>query len=257
MVKTIYSCEKCGRTYDTFDEAKYCEERKDRSKDYPAGLMFGCHLKGVGMDQYVHITWAVDYVNTCKWNPHFITINTSACKDEHPTSVDVEQRVYDCSWAEIPKYTHASVMDPGHPTFKRMVEFLQAKNIVPTVWDGNKPISLEEHAKIWAKSDKSQVDMTSTEKNQTYMPIMTFDVTKEHLQTVLEAHDLTHIFKAYWNYWHPDWKDAPRERCKELNELTRQILLHEQKDRKVAVLSLIEDILIKEGRIKGSKKFNV
>ena len=167
MVKVIYTCEVCGRTYDKFDEAKHCEVRKSRQKDYPIGLMFGFHVKNEGMQQYINITFAVESVNQCKWNPHNITINTWACNSNLS-----DNDIYSCSWTEIPKYTYAAVTDPGHPTFKRMVEFLQSKGITPTVWDGEKPISLKEHEKLWANIKKPEVEyIIPAEKNQSYMPI--------------------------------------------------------------------------------------
>ena len=149
MVKVVYSCDVCGRTYDTFDEAKYCETRKNRQKDYPQGLIFGCHVKDEGMDQYINITFAVKDVVICRWNPHGINIHAYACKNINDSCHN-----YECAFTEIPKYTYAAVTDPGNPSFKRMVKLLQSKGITPTVWNGKKPISLEKHEKLWANKGK-------------------------------------------------------------------------------------------------------
>ena len=151
MVKVIYACDVCGRTYNTFDDAKHCEVRKRRQKDYPQGLIFGCHVKDEGMNQYINITFAVESVNQCKWNPHNINLNTWACKDNKDGHGEY---TYECVWTEIPKYAYAAVMDPEHSTFKHMVSFLQSKGITPTVWNGKKGISLEEHKKLWANKGK-------------------------------------------------------------------------------------------------------
>jgi len=145
MVKVIYACDVCGRTYDTFDEAKYCEARKNRQKDYPQGLMFGCHIKDQGMNQYMDITFAVKDIVVCGLNPHNMNLYAYACKNSNNICQD-----YACSWSDIPKYASAAVMNPNHKTFKRMVMFLQRQGISPTVWDGKKPISLAEHEKLWA-----------------------------------------------------------------------------------------------------------
>ena len=75
-----------------------------------------------------------------------------------------------------------------------------------------------------------------------------WEVTREDVDTVLEAHGEGLISQHIWDNWKQEWTDR----------VIRAVLYYtdfeEQCDE---CLSQIEDILIEEGTLKGPKKFTV
>jgi hypothetical protein len=48
-----------------------------------------------------------------------------------------------CGSGDLSLQKYDGNLNPDHPTFKRMVDYLQSQGIDVTVWDGEKPVFLE------------------------------------------------------------------------------------------------------------------
>ena len=140
MKKIIrWKCEICGTTYEKKARALECEE-KGPPEFYPIGCMYGNH----GTDTfYTDITFAVasNVRDGGDDLGHFNVGGSWACRDNGAGDTLGKER---CGTTFLKLSTWNAKLDPEHPTFKRMVAFLQSQDIPVTVWDGEKAITLME-----------------------------------------------------------------------------------------------------------------
>jgi len=129
MVKAYYVCEVCHRTYDTLEAAEECENGIPLQSS-PKGMIFGNHRIGT---MYSEITFAV-----CKDGVAY------ACRDNQYGDSLGGKNGSLCD-AEPCKGRSNNYLDITHPTFKRMVSFLQSKGIPVTIWDGEEVLSIEQY----------------------------------------------------------------------------------------------------------------
>lgn len=142
-MKTIilYQCEVCNRQYTNDDSAKTCEAREP-APVYPIGMIFGDHTPG---DMYSDITFAIAENHV---QEHYNNRSLWACRDtKHGDSLGTQM----CGGASLaPLFEHDAKLNPDTPHFKRMVAWLQSQGTPVTVWNGDKPVPLDE----WLKSRK-------------------------------------------------------------------------------------------------------
>lgn len=127
-----WECEICGRQYDCKEDAAKCEARVT-PKPFPVGLMFGDHSEGAF---YKDITFAVAESSGLP-NSHILATSSWACRDNGGDSLDDER----CS-AE-PGRSCNDKLDPEHPTYKRMANYLRSRGITPTVVAGRKAVPIQ------------------------------------------------------------------------------------------------------------------
>lgn len=141
-MKTIirYKCEICKEEYLSEQTALDCEARGLPPK-YPIGCIYGNHEKDAF---YEGITFAVAR-NRCNESGglgHMNVGSSWACRDRPNVGDSLgEER---CAGASLRLSKYDGNIDPEQPHFKRMVEWLQSQNVDITVWNGKKPIFLEE-----------------------------------------------------------------------------------------------------------------
>ena len=75
-----------------------------------------------------------------------------------------------------------------------------------------------------------------------------WEVTREDVNTVLEAHEEGLISQHVWDHWTQEWTDRV------IHSVMYYTDFEEQCDE---CLSKVEDILIEKGILKGPKKFTV
>ncbi len=142
-MKTIirYQCEICNSEYKEEQNARNCEA-KGLPPKYPIGCIYGDHTEGAF---YGRITFAVAK-NRCN-EPgglgHMNVGSSWACRDIPGVGDSLgDQR---CSSAQLKLGKYDGNLDPEHPTFKRMVEYLKTLDLpLIYVWNGDKPVPLEE-----------------------------------------------------------------------------------------------------------------
>jgi hypothetical protein len=132
IIPEQYRCEVCGFTYDSVDAAITCESRKP--PQYPVGLMYGCHGDG---DIYDNMTFAVAEVVI---SGHRNVSGSWACRNTGDYLFDTHCRGYSLNL----NASHGR-LNPDHPTFLRMVEYLKQQNIPVTVWNGHEAVALEQY----------------------------------------------------------------------------------------------------------------
>ena len=131
----LWQCEICKERYDSEEAARRCETQGKATK-FPIGCLLGDHYDG----RYTEITFAVAE-NALR--EHYNDVGLWACRDNcHGDGLDDDL----CGNSS---YTHtlgpAARLNPEHPTFKRMVAYLEGKKIPVTVWDGEKAIPLADY----------------------------------------------------------------------------------------------------------------
>lgn len=142
MVKKIeyWECEICGNRFDSEENAKDCEARgvPDISR-YPQGMLVGDHSGGL----YKDITFAVCKVNVHK---HYFSFVYWACRENKAGDSLGENLCGSGSYVDPDRINNN--LNIKHPTYIRMIKWLQSQNIPITVWDGFKAIPLDD----WLKS---------------------------------------------------------------------------------------------------------
>lgn len=137
----FYECEVCRQRYEDKKWAEKCEA-KGNAKEYPIGCIYGNHEKGAF---YENITFAVATNKT--WR-HMNEGASWACRDNGAGDSLGESM---CSGNSLSLREHDSKLDRNHPTFKRMVKWLQENNIPVTVWDGMKAVPYKKWMKKQVK----------------------------------------------------------------------------------------------------------
>jgi hypothetical protein len=137
---TYYECEICRRRFDSYDVAENCENRGP-GIEYPIGCIFGEHTPGT---LYSNITFAVAKNVIVE---HVNRLSMWACRGTNGTSDSLGEHT--CGGNIYKPYTKN--LDPNHPTFKRLVAYLQSENIPVTVWLGGSAITLADYMNIWEK----------------------------------------------------------------------------------------------------------
>lgn len=136
-MKIYYQCEICGRSYDNTEQAKACEARPTPVTP-PPGVIFGNATK----DTFYHgITFAT--AAGMKILNHNLYGSLWACRDHCGDSVGKDT----CGNGFWSGFDGKDAPDPGHPTFKRLVEALKYQGIQPLVWNGEKVVSLTKFLK--------------------------------------------------------------------------------------------------------------
>lgn len=121
-MKILYQCEICRRIFRKKEEAERCEAR-GRPQEYPVGMLFA--------SGYDDIVFAVAG-NHVEGHSNFI--GAWAARDNS----------YGDNYDKTCSCTKISPPDCSLPAFQRMVSNFTQRNIPVTVWDGEKPVALEE-----------------------------------------------------------------------------------------------------------------
>ena len=131
IIPEQYECEICRRRFATAKEALACEQRK--VPIYPVGLIYGNHTPGT---LYCDITFAVARENTIE--RHTNITGSWACRSRfYGDSLD-DNLCGSANGLSLSEYD--AKLDFEHPTFKRMIEYLESKNIPITIWNGKEPV---------------------------------------------------------------------------------------------------------------------
>ena len=129
-----YECEICGRRYKTKQGAVNCEKR-GTGINYPIGCIYGDHTRGMF---YHNITFAIA---TNRVDRHTNLGSSWACRDNGAgDSLGLAR----CGGNSLRLTDHDGKISQYHPTFKRMVKWLESQKIPVTVWDGERAVLLEE-----------------------------------------------------------------------------------------------------------------
>lgn len=141
-MKTItqYQCEICGIRYTNAADAEACEQQP-MPFNPPIGMMFGDHRAGAF---YEKITFAVSHVVPVA---HGFNVYGWAARDNKYGDT---YGSYGCcgsgGWGIFyPGKNHNALLNPNHPTFKRMVKYLQEAKVPITVWNGQTAVPLEKY----------------------------------------------------------------------------------------------------------------
>ena len=130
----LYECNICKQQYKLLEHAIDCENQVI-PEALPVGLVFGnaddpSHL-------YHNITFAVA---ESKLEGHYRYDLRWACRDTpHGDSLGRER----CGGDTVHLYK-GNAASPTHPTFRRMVKWLQSQDIPVTVWNGEAIVPLDE-----------------------------------------------------------------------------------------------------------------
>lgn len=147
---TEYQCEICHMKYRTEKQARHCEARGvPNYSHYPIGCIDGKHILGNIYDNMCFAIFKV-YDDVDWGTPH----------DHHISAWGTRDTGYgDNIGASAPTCGGESFYIKGNPAdinfnlpvTKRMIEKLKEMNITPTIWDGEKGISIEEYKKKFNK----------------------------------------------------------------------------------------------------------
>ena len=130
VIPEMYMCEICGNKYDCKESALECES--SGQVEYPIGCIYGNHNP---KHIYSNITFAVA---TNKFRGHMNIGGSWACRD---TPAGDSHEIGDtCSGGSLFLNPYQARIDENHPTFIRMVAWLQDRKIPVTVWDGKKAV---------------------------------------------------------------------------------------------------------------------
>ncbi len=137
MPKEIHywRCNDCGRQHSTLERAEKCEERTANVVKYPIGCLYGNHEPGAF---YEGLSFAVasNHISGHMNNGGAWAARDNGAGDNYD---DVT-----CT-TQFPLTEHDAKLTPDHPTVKRMVGYLKARNIPVTVWGGTEPVPIEEY----------------------------------------------------------------------------------------------------------------
>ena len=143
---TTYYCEVCDTSFHTAEAAMKCESRPS-PPEYPVGMMYGDHRPGTF---YEGITFAVA---RNRIDGHLNWRNAWACRDNGAGDSLGEQVCV----ADITTLgEHDGHLDPDHPTFKRMVAYLETLDLSSgiQVWNGQQAIPLDQYMRHAARQQK-------------------------------------------------------------------------------------------------------
>jgi len=140
-----YICEICNAKYQEEESALACEARGvEIACDKPIGLIYGNHQSG---EMYHNCTFAVAQHYRGDWGSerHRICFNSWACRENvYGDSLGNDK----CEGSDLNEwYAH---LNPETPHFKRMVTYLESNDIPVTVWNGKRPVPLQE----WLQNKK-------------------------------------------------------------------------------------------------------
>jgi len=130
-----YECEICGRRSDDKGIITACENKKS-PVEYPIGCIYGTHEKD---NVYEHITFAVAN-NEIEGGilAHINSGGSWACRDNGLGDTLGNDKCCSSSGLSLTEYD--SILDHDTPHFKRMVKYLEDRDIKVTIWDGKKAI---------------------------------------------------------------------------------------------------------------------
>lgn len=142
---SYYVCDICHEHFDTAKEAQQCEDQGRAEGDaekFPIGMILG-EKDGF----YSNMTFALAQHELLE-DRHSSTYVTWACRDGGPYGDSLGHNLC-CS----PNGNDTASLRPGYNDtpdihaahFKRMVSWLQSRNIPVTVWDGTRAVPLEEY----------------------------------------------------------------------------------------------------------------
>lgn len=136
-----YQCEICFGVYREKKNAEACEAR-GLPEGYPIGCLYGTNNYPDSF--YARITFAVARnIMGTRVSGHINMGSSWACRDIPGVGDSLgDQR---CGTGSLKLSEHDANLDPEHPTFKRMVDWLESQDIPVTVWNGKKAIPLKEY----------------------------------------------------------------------------------------------------------------
>ncbi|MCK5292860.1 MAG: hypothetical protein KAR39_12695 [Thermoplasmata archaeon] len=140
-----YECEICFSTFKEKKNALACEAQ-GLPEEYPIGCLHGTNNYPDSF--YAEITFAVarNLVGPRRFG-HMNAGSSWACRDIPGVGDSLgEDR---CGTGSLKLSEYDAHLDPEHPTFKRMVAWLESQDIPVTVWNGKKAIPLEEYL-LWS-----------------------------------------------------------------------------------------------------------
>lgn len=132
-IETKYVCGICGYKYSERYDCLACEQ-KGHAVEYPIGCIYGDLRKGAF---YEDITFAVAENIPDKMNPHLNNGGSWACRDNGSGDSLGD---FMCGGSFLTLNEHNCFIDKNHPTFKRMVTWLESQDIPVSVWDGKKAV---------------------------------------------------------------------------------------------------------------------
>ncbi len=136
-----YQCEICFGVYREKKNAEACEAR-GLPEGYPTGCLYGTTNDPKSF--YAGITFAVaKNIMGTRVSGHINMGSSWACRDIPGVGDSLGSRR--CGSGSLKLSEYDANLDPEHPTFKRMVDWLKSQDIPITVWDGKKAIPLEEY----------------------------------------------------------------------------------------------------------------
>lgn len=146
MMKKIvrYECEICNCEYENIEDALECEAR-GLPVFYPIGTIWGNHNEG---SFYEEITFAVA-VNRSVKHSHSNYGGSWACRDNGAGDTLGKSK---CGSGTLRLTEWHNKLNPEHPTFKRMVAYLESEGIDVRVWNGKEAVYLEEWLKEYESS---------------------------------------------------------------------------------------------------------
>lgn len=137
MVKHLeqWQCETCGKKYATEKGAMACERVVPAV--YPVGCMFS-HFSGWKEDTFAV---AGNRIKDHKNNGWYWWSRDEDAKTKKFTG---SEHTGQCGSGQLKLHPSDRHVDLESPACVRMIEWLESQGITPTVWNGEKAISLEE-----------------------------------------------------------------------------------------------------------------
>ena len=133
---TCFECEVCQRRYNYAINALECEARPEPKK-VPVGMVYN---NATGDCSYRNITFSVAHNDIVG---HWNHVSSWACRDTGMGDSLFENMcgtTRSSGWGGLgPK----DAPDPAHPTFRRMVGYLEDNHIEVTCWDGQGAVPLD------------------------------------------------------------------------------------------------------------------
>lgn len=136
IVTTKYECSICERRFDTLEEAESCKAQGDWPQ-YPIGMLYGDHEEGAFYKEITFVMASNQQLG------HGNNGSSWAFRDNGAGDSIGKNR---CGLGgDIRLGKRHGKLNPEHPTFKRAVGYVRSLGLEPTVWDGEKPVSLSEY----------------------------------------------------------------------------------------------------------------
>jgi len=127
IIPATYQCEICGTRSDNIEKIQKCEARE--SIVYPIGLVFGNHSPD---DIYKDITFCVGSI-VDRPHSHVVDSKLWACRDNGLG--DDLYKSYCMSPNELKVNVFNNNLNYRHPTFQRMIDYLEKVEIQPLLWN--------------------------------------------------------------------------------------------------------------------------